>query len=152
MVRLAIEGESGFAFSDFDLARHGPTYTLDTVTHFAGAWGPGVALYWIIGADSFAELAGWHRVRDLVAACRILTAARPGFEDLEAPALRAAVGEAKFEELRDGILSTPRIDVSSTQIRERVRLGRSIRYLVPETVLRFIESHQLYRSPSPQRR
>ena len=78
MVRLAIPDEPLFEFSDFDLTRDGPSYTVETVAHFRKSLGAAVELFWIIGADSLAELSTWHRVCDLVDTCRIITAARPG--------------------------------------------------------------------------
>ncbi len=148
MVRLAIAGEPGFEFSEFDLGRGGPTYTFDTVAQFADQLGAEAELHWIIGADSFPELASWHRISELVNACRIITAARPGWEAPDLSRLRAILTEAQIARLVSGILSTPRIDISSTDIRERIANGRSIRYLVPEGVSRYIEDHRLY-APSP---
>jgi len=145
MVRLAIEGEPLFECSDFDLTRNGPSYTIDTVMHFRESLGPQAELHWIIGADSLSELTTWHRVRDLVDACRILTAARPGWDAIDWTPLRAILSDAQVAALQAGVLPTPRIDISSTDIRRRVREGRSIRYLVPEPVWSYIDRYALYR-------
>ncbi len=145
MVKLAIEGESLFQFSDFDLTREGPSYTIDTVTHFGKLLGAKVELFWIIGADSLTELTTWHRVRDLVDACHIVTAARPGWDAIDWTGLRKVLSDAQVGALQAGILPTPRIDISSTDIRHRVCAGLSIRYLVPESVLMYIDRNSLYR-------
>ena len=145
MVKLAIEGEPLFEFSDFDLTREGPSYTIDTVTHFGELLGADVELHWIIGADSLSELTAWHRVHDLVDACRIITAARPGWDAIDWSPLRAILTDAQVAALQGGVLSTPQIDISSTDIRRRVREGRSIRYLVPDPVRSYIETNDLYR-------
>lgn len=144
MVKLAIEGEPLFEFSDFDLTREGPSYTIDTVTHFGELLGPQVELHWIIGADSLADLTAWHRVSDLVDACRIVTAARPGWDAIDWTPLRTVLSDAQVAALQAGVLLTPQIDISSTDIRRRVREGRSIRYLAPEPVRSYIETHALY--------
>jgi len=146
MVQLAIAGEALFAYSDFDLTRHGPTYTIDTVTHFRAELGADVELHWIIGADSLAELATWRRVADLIDACRIVTAARPGSQPGEPlwTALGPALGDARIAKLRAAVVDTPRIDISSTDIRRRVAEGRSIRYFVPDPVAEHITEHGLY--------
>lgn len=146
MVKLAIEGEPLFEFSDFDLTREGPSYTIDTVMHFRESLGPQAELHWIIGADSLSELTTWHRVRDLVDACRIVTAARPGWDAIDWTPLRAILGDAQVAALQAGVLATPRIDISSTDIRRRERDGQSIRYLVPDSVRLYIERNALYRN------
>ena len=144
MVRLAIAEEADFEFSDFDLTRSGPSYTVETIAHFGQQLGPEAVLYWIIGADSLPELPTWCRARELVASCRIVTAARPGWERIDFDALRPHFSAEQIDGLRANMVETPRIDISATDIRRRVREGRSIRYLVPETVCEYILEHRLY--------
>ena len=145
MVRLAITGEPLLEFSDYDRTRNGPSYTIDTIAHFHESLGRHVELNWIIGADSLAELTTWYRVSDLVDACRIITALRTGWDTIDWTRLRAILSDAQVTALQAGVLQTPRIDISSTDIRRRVCDGQSIRYLVPDAVLNYIETHALYR-------
>ena len=144
MVRLAIKGEAIFGFSDFDLKRSGPSYTIDTIQDFRNRLGPGTRLHWIIGADSLPELPFWHRIGELVDLCEIVTAARAGLEPIDWDQLRLTLNDAQIGHLRQGILDTPIIEVSSTDIRSRIRTERSIRYLVPDAVISYIERHGLY--------
>lgn len=183
MVRLAIDNEPIFAFSDYDLKRSGPTYTIETVKHFLKHgdteapsdgpgrhdvtkppghdwkqhWGVGVRregvpicgdvdffLGWIMGADSLMELPTWHRPGELVDACQIITAARPGYEVIDWNVLAKTFSVAQIERLRQGVVDTPRIDISSSDVRRRIREGRSIRFLVPEPVREYIDSERLY--------
>lgn len=148
MVKLAIENEPLFEFSGFemetDASRTGPTYTIDTVAHFRSLYGPKAHLYWIIGADSLSELITWRRIAELVDACAIITAHREGCGDVDWDRLRERLNEEQMASLRTGITATPNIQVSSTDIRQRLRLGRSIRYLVPDAVRVYIEQHRLY--------
>lgn len=144
MVKLAIADEPQFEFSDFDLARKGLSYTIDTVAHFRRLLGPEVALHWIIGADSLAELTTWFRVSSLVDACRIVTAVRAGWEQIAWDELSGTLSEAQLASLQAGVLETPVVEISSTAIRDRIRDGRSIRYLVPEAVRAYILRHALY--------
>ena len=146
MVRLAIEGEPIFEFSDFDLKRKGASYTVDTVTHFQRRYGPDASLYWVIGADSLAELAGWHRIGTLIDACQIVTAVRTGWEHTDWKRLRTKLTETQIACLQSGMLETPVIDISSTGVRGRIRQGKSIRYLVPDSVVAYVERHGLYRA------
>lgn len=154
MVKLAIEGEPLFEFSDFDLTREGPSYTIDTVTHFHEQLGRSAALHWIIGADSLAELTSWHRAGALVDTCRIITAVRSGWpdrsgwEEFHWDTLRGTLNTTQITKLQAGVIETPLIDISSTDIRRRVGQGRSIRYLVPDNVRRYIEEHGLYQDHS----
>ncbi len=148
MVKLAIAGEALFEFSDFDLVRSGASYTIQTVEHFQRRLGGEVALAWIIGADSLAELTTWYRVAELVEACRIVTATRPGWDRPDLAGLRSHLNAEQVERLREDILDTPRIDISATDIRSRVAAGRSIRFLVPEPVREYIAAHRLYAGPA----
>jgi nicotinate-nucleotide adenylyltransferase len=144
MVELAIAEEPLFAFDDYDLTRDGPTFTVDTVAHFKAALGTQVELVWIIGADSLPELKSWHRVSDLVDGCRVVTAARPGWEAPDLSALKPELSDEQIARLRRDTLETPRIDIAATAIRRRVRADLSIRFLVPDSVLAYIERHRLY--------
>ena len=145
MVRLAIAGEPLFDISDYDLTRDGPSYTVETIAHFRRELGDDAELFWIIGADWLMELGTWHRAAELVDACTIVTAARPGWERPDLSPLADRLGAAQIAKLHAHILDTPQIDISATDIRERVAAGRSIRYLVPESVQDYIEMFKLYR-------
>ncbi|MBU0719403.1 MAG: nicotinate-nucleotide adenylyltransferase [Planctomycetes bacterium] len=144
MVRLAIAGEPLFDFSDYDLTRSGPSYTIDTVAHFHRLLGSDVGLFWIIGGDTLAELAAWHRVRELVDNCRIVTASRPGWTTTDWSRLQTVLTSEQITRLRADVLDTPLVDISSTDIRNRVRQGQSIAHLVPEEVYRYIDAQRLY--------
>ncbi|UCE61703.1 MAG: nicotinate-nucleotide adenylyltransferase [Phycisphaerales bacterium] len=146
MVELAIEGDALFEFSDFDLSREGPSYTIDTVDHFRRELCEKADLVWIIGADSIEELPTWREVDRLLDACRIVTAARASWEKTDWGALCQTLGEARVSALRADIVRTPVIEISSTEIRDRLRAGLPIRYLVPAEVRTYIEQHRLYRN------
>ncbi len=152
MVERAIDAEPGFACDDCETKRTGPSYTFETVMHFRERLGPHAGLHWIIGADSLAELESWHRADELVDACNIVTVNRSGTSagDLQ-PDLSTfgrVLDEGHVAKLKRGILQTPHIDISATDIRRRVAAAQSIRYLVPEPVRQYIEDHQLYRRAS----
>ncbi len=144
MARLAVEGEPGLEASDVEITRGGPSYTVLTVEGFRREVGPDTPLYWLIGADSLGELHTWYQVERLIQLCRVVTAARPGFEAPDLALLAARIGPARVAALRDGVLTTPMIDISATGIRRRVARGKSIRYLVPQAVEAYIREHGLY--------
>ena len=147
MLQAAVAGEPGFTVSDYDLTRPGPSYTVETVAHFAGVFGPPAELYWLIGADSLAELPTWHRAGELVDACHVVTAQRHGGPGVDWDVLAAAFTRSRLDRLRAGLIETPVIDIAATDIRARVSAGRSVRYLTPAPVADYIEAHALYRTP-----
>ncbi len=146
MLRLAVAGEPLFEVSDCELRRSGPSYTVLTVQEFREQLGPEADLFWIIGADSLGELVNWYESERLVGLCQIITAARPGWDEVDTDKLRTRFSSQQVERLLTGILETPRIDVSASEVRQRIRQGRSIRYMVPDTAAAYIAEHGLYRN------
>jgi nicotinate-nucleotide adenylyltransferase len=135
MVELAIAGNPRFSVSRLELeSAGGPSFTIDTVRRWKAAGEGEVAL--ILGADSLVELDTWREPEALLAECRVLVVGRPGVDLERAPA--HLVGKVTF-------IAAPRLDISSSEIRERVAAGRSIRYLVPEPVREYILGRDLYR-------
>jgi len=144
MARAAVEDDPLFDVSDIELQRSGPSYTIDTIDAMRRRLGPGVALFWIIGADSLPELPTWHRVAELVQRVQFLTAARPDATSPDRDALASAVGAASAQKLLDHVYQTPLIQISATDIRRRVRAGLSIAYLTPPAVVSYIRTQGLY--------
>jgi nicotinate-nucleotide adenylyltransferase len=135
MVRLAIEGNPRLSLSDLELRRPEPSYTVDTIRQFRQELGPEERISFIMGADSLAQLATWKEPNELAASCELVVFSRPGADiSIADPGLGDAVR----------VLETPLIEVSSSDIRERVRSGLSIRYLVPDRVIAYIEEKNLY--------
>jgi nicotinate-nucleotide adenylyltransferase len=138
MVELAIAGNPRFAVSRLELdSTAGPSFTIDTVRRLKAAGEQDVAL--ILGADSLVELGNWREPEALVGEARVIVVERPGVDVRKAPA--HLVASVTF-------IAAPRLDISSREIRDRAAAGRSIRYLVPETVREYIRAHGLYR-PAP---
>ena len=147
MVRIAVEDNPHFEASDIELQRPAPSYTMDTVKILHERLEDGAEITFIIGADSVAELPAWHRIGELARICTIVPVARPGVSLEDVPALAKSIGEGEALALSSRLIHIPLVDVSSTEIRERVRAGRSIRYLVPEGVRAHILARRLYASP-----
>jgi nicotinate-nucleotide adenylyltransferase len=135
MTKLGIEGNEPFELSDFEVKRESPSFTIETVAHFKQALGKGAEIFLIVGADSILEISTWKEPRKLVSECQPVVMSRPGSDltKLE-PWLRDRV------RILDNVL----VSISSTEIRERVVAGRSIRYLVPPPVAAYIFEHGLY--------
>jgi len=147
MVRLAIQGEPLFDVSDIELRRPLPSYTFDTLLELRREQGLEAQLYWIIGADMLEDLPTWHRAPEVVDMATIITASRPPYSarlERTLERLRERFGAERVARLAAGVAPTPMIDISSTQIRHRVRRGRSIRYLTPPAVVEYIRRRRLY--------
>lgn len=144
MCRLAVDGDPDFEVSDWEAGQAGLNYTLRTVRRFRDVLGPDTGLHWLIGMDSLLELGTWYRVGELVDSCTIVTAARPRYENPNLSQLRGPLSPAQLDKLAQHTLESPWIDISATDIRARVRAGRSIRYLVPEAVCQYIAERRLY--------
>ncbi len=144
MIRLAVEGDPLFEISDLEMKRSGPSYTILTVDDFRKQVGEHTPLFWVMGSDSLEELHTWYRIGELVDRCCMVTAVRPGFEQHALSRLAEQLSAEQITVLKKHILETPLIDISATAIRQRVRRGQSIRYLVPEAVGAYIERHNLY--------
>jgi nicotinate-nucleotide adenylyltransferase len=141
MVDLAIMGNPAFSSSDMELERSGPSYSFDTVTALKRTRPEIGTLYFITGADALASIALWHRYEELLAVCEFIAVTRPGYDLASLP---TEIPEAIRG--RVNLLPIPSLEISSTMIRDRVRAGKSIRYLVPDSVARYVEENGLYRA------
>ena len=127
MLHAALAGEPCFGVDELELQRPPPSFTIDTVEEFKRRE-PGVQLFYFVGSDNLQQLDTWHRVAELRRLVSIVVLARG-----------PAASEDKYRTI------TRRIEISATEIRNRVATGRSIRYLVPAAVEEIIERHQLYK-------
>lgn len=146
MISLAIDGKGCFEVSDCELTRPEPSYTIDTIEYFRCQYGPQAELFWLIGADMVAGLPRWHRIQELLAACRLCIMYRGGMDRPALTPLACHFGPEAVDRLKNDVIETPLVDISSTDIRARMAAGQSVADLVPPQVLRYIEQHHLYRN------
>ena len=154
MLELAIHDNPLLAASDLEVKREGPSFTLETVRKIRSDSG-GLIPYLALGVDAFFNIATWHRPADVMAEAHIVVLTRPGFEvDLGSPISRDLY--APYQN-RDGILvhesgatlsviQVTSMDLSSSTIRNLITSGRSVRYLVPQPVLKYIQQNNIYGS------
>jgi nicotinate-nucleotide adenylyltransferase len=135
MLRAAIEGEPRFTLYELELRRPAPSYTFDTVAEFLRQDSER-QIFYLIGSDNLAQLDTWHRIEELRGLVQFVVLNRG-----------ASAAHAEFP------VVGRHIDISATEIRNRVASGRSIRYLVPPAVEEIIQRRQLYQEPhrSPQK-
>lgn len=141
---VATSGNPHFWVSRLEVERPGPAYTVESLTRIQELL-PGSVLYLITGADAILDLLSWKDPDRLLALASIIAATRPGYDlDRLAGILEALPSNALVE-----VMEMPGLAVSSSSIRERVRQGRSIRYLVPDGVRELVEKWGLYREAAP---
>jgi nicotinate-nucleotide adenylyltransferase len=140
MVQMAIEDNPRFGVSDVEIRRSGPSYTIDTLRAIRSGLGDGDELGIIVGADQVMEFETWKDYLTIAEEFRLFLTTRAGLPDPD---------KEKRPYFRNAVLvSIPSVEISSTDVRRRVREGRSIQYLVPREVSRYIREQCLYRVDS----
>lgn len=157
MTQLAVGGMSHLVADAREVLRDGWCYTFDTLTELQQEC-PETDIVWLAGTDAFAGLTYWHRWTELLDLAHLAIACRPGlamdhwYESLPVKLrqqydLRLAVQNTMPYQLLTGkisLLPTINLDISATVLREKVRLGQSLRFLTPDSVIDYIDEHGLY--------
>lgn len=136
MVQLAVNGNPRFRVSDVEVRRGGTSYTIDTL-HTLRSLYPADKLFLIIGTDNLQIFRSWKEPEEVLKASSVVVINRHGFD-------RSATENEIANRVR--FIQVPAVEISGTDIRERIRTGRSVRYLVPDSVRAYIEENHLYRS------
>jgi nicotinate-nucleotide adenylyltransferase len=142
MTRLAIAGNEAFELTLIEMERSGPSYTIDSVVELRRLYGDDAELFLLMAADSFAQIDTWRQPDQLLERIEWVVGPRPGSALPDRSSLESRFGASAS---RIHLLDGPSLDVSSTQIRERVAVGDAIRYLVPRGVEELIVDRGLYR-------
>lgn len=142
MVRLAIATNPRFAYSDMELYREGPSYTIDTIRAYQAAH-PDARTAFLVGMDSLVEIQTWRQYESLLTLTDLLVVDRPGTSRDRAQQVLLDLGPALSQRIR--ILEIPGLAISSTELRRLAAGGYPLRYLVPEPVKAYLEQHRLYR-------
>jgi nicotinate-nucleotide adenylyltransferase len=161
MTRLAIADNPRFLLDGREVRRDGPSYTVDTLVELRGEVGYAVPIVVLMGTDAFRNIATWHRYTELFSLAHIAILTRAGMppdwlNTVDSELRRELKGRLVTQErvLHEGpagcIISVPMtpLEISATDIRDRLHEGKSARYLLPAAVLDYIESRQLYTAPA----
>ena len=144
MAALAAAGRPGWSASRIELDREGPSYTYETLQALGES--NGTQIFFITGADAFADIATWSRYPAVLDLAHFVVVSRPGITlDSLRERVPSAFGRPSNAETRVILVEADTPDVSSTEIRRRVRAGDSLSGLVPDAVERYIQARHLYR-------
>ena len=135
MTQLALEGNPSFSVSDIELKRKGLSYTVDTLKELKDLY-PNSHIYFLTGSDVVDELGTWKDPQRLYRLAKVVIAIRPGFDEFD--------HRNRFAQ-KSIVVPITGIDVSSSEIRRRVKTGKSMKYLVPSGVEDYIRKKKLYR-------
>jgi nicotinate-nucleotide adenylyltransferase len=144
MLKLAIGGHEAFAVSALELERGGVSYTVDTLTELAKVHA-GAELFLLMGADTFLDLPNWRAPKRVIELALPLVVRRGGM-DAPGEAAFAWIDEPRRSEIRAAMVEMPVSEISSSGIRRAVGEGRSVRYLVPRAVEKYVETQGVYRA------
>jgi nicotinate-nucleotide adenylyltransferase len=157
MVRLAIAKNPAFGASSVEIDRPGNSYSVDTLRYFAGRQKKGDALYFILGRDAFKDIGSWKEFREIFPLCDLIVTSRPGcgaalaLRDIPIAARKLFCYDPRTKSFRHKsgtylhTIELTDIAISASEIRARVKNGKSIRYLVPAEVEAYIGRKGLYR-------
>lgn len=155
MLELAIAGEPGWRVDRRELQRAGPSYTVDTLRELRAERGPAAPLAWLVGADAFRGLTGWHHWPELMALAHFVVAVRPGHDLQDLPPDLAAACAGRWHEAPDALAAVPagrllRLEMplhpaSATELRRRLRTGDDDGGWLAPGVKAYIAEKRLYR-------
>ncbi|HOM44109.1 MAG TPA: nicotinate-nucleotide adenylyltransferase [Bacillota bacterium] len=143
MTALATSSNSGFEVSRLEVDKAGITYTFDTMKELRNIYGEAPAIYFITGADAVLELLTWYKLGELLTLCKFIAVTRPGFDICKLEQKIAEITSKYDGEII--CLEVPLLEISSTDIRERIRNGKPVKYLLPEEVEAYIHRNGLYK-------
>lgn len=145
MLKLAIAGHEAMAVSTLEIERGGVSYTVDTLAAIAEQV-PGSTLFFLMGADSLRDLPTWREPRRICELAVPAVVHRSGAPERDFQVLKDLVSAERLSEFRAAQVEMPIVEISSTDIRQRIAAGRSIRFRTPRAVEKYIETHALYRA------
>jgi nicotinate-nucleotide adenylyltransferase len=153
MLEAGLSGEPRFTADDRELRRGGRSYTLDTLRSLREELGDAVSLCLLLGGDAFSEFLSWHEPELVADLAHLVVMERPGYS-LPSDASLQMMVERRGTDLKADLRNAPggkiwfqpvtQLDISATDIRNRIGRGHSPRYLLPDPVLSLIEDHGLY--------
>jgi nicotinate-nucleotide adenylyltransferase len=144
MITLAIAKTRDFEVSNYELNKPMPSYTLDTVQYFKNEYGNDTTIYWLIGSDNINDLPHWYGITELIDKYNLAVMYRAGFKRPDFSRFVNVWGNARIKKLEQNVILTPLVNVSSTEIRERLAAGLDVSDMLHPAVADYIRRHNLY--------
>ena len=141
MAAAAVSDNPNFEISDIEMRREGPSYTVDTIQHFKIIYGPNVEFYFIAGTDTIRALPTWKFIEELLDEVHFIGATRPDGSSV-IDATLDELGPKAYEKIH--VMEVPEMKLSATYLRERLRSGKTVRYMLPKCVVDYIEKNHIY--------
>ena len=132
MITLAIKGNARFKVSDFEIKKAGKSYSIETVSYFRDCFPAGTKCFFIIGNDLLPALPTWRQVNKILKIVTFVSVNRPGFKE-------------KKSRIKVKSITVPGLQTSSSYVRQRITSEKTVKYLVPDDVLRYIQQKKLYK-------
>jgi nicotinate-nucleotide adenylyltransferase len=133
MRHLAIKGNTRFEISDFEIKKKGKSFSIDTVNYFRDIHPRGTKLFFIIGSDLLATLHTWKRINEILKIVTFVAVNRPGYKE-------------RKSKIKVKSVTTAGLHTSSSYVRRRIISGKTVKYLVPDSVLTYIKQKKLYKN------
>jgi nicotinate-nucleotide adenylyltransferase len=148
MTVMATASNSHFFVSGIEIEREGKSYTIDTLKELKLIYGESATFYFITGADAILEILTWKNPEEIITMCKFIAATRPGYNLSRIEELRKKLFKinANLQVTKESIsiMEIPALAISSTDIRERIKTNRPIKYLLPESVCNYLLKNDLY--------
>lgn len=157
MIRLAIEDNVNFSFSEVEKLRAGKSYSVETVEYILNKYMEDLELYFIVGQDAFQAVTTWKDWERLLLLCNFAVMTRPGYDDMRLTEIlpKEFAGNFTYDKKIDGFTGptghtiyfrhTSFLDISSSRMREMVHSGKSIKYLTTDKVRQYIIKNSIYK-------
>ena len=151
MLSLVIAQKERFELNDYELKKSLPSYTLDTVRYFKSKYGQNFLIHWLVGADSVNDLPLWYKIAELIDECNLCVMFRAGCPKPDFSRFINIWGTEQIEKLQSNIIQTPLVNISSTEIRQRLAAGEDVSGMLCDEVAEYIRKKRLYKSPPKKR-
>lgn len=145
MLKLAVKDVEGIEVSNIEFGLPEPSYSYHTVCHFKALYGDSTMLYWLSGADVIKELHHWYKINDMLAMCEMMLVCRGGYPLPDTSTLEHHFKPEIINILRKNMIQTPKIEISSTEIRETIKSNLSTSKMLDNAVTDYIRRNTLYK-------
>jgi len=156
MLKLGLSQEPGIGLDEREMKRNAPSYSIESCEELRKEMREDEPLFMLLGTDTFSQFTTWYRWQDIMSLCHLVVITRPGSSTDYPPAVSSLLQASMVDQVASmrvqpgGYIMPMALtpwDISATDIREKLAAGESVRYLLPDDVIEYIDEHGLYRKP-----